>query len=102
MKAPPPRPIISGSGSITENASLYVQHHIKDVSRSHSSYLEDTPDFLRAIEKINEGPNLPVNALLVTMDATYLYDNIPNDEGGGGTRGKTKFESTNKFYQKNV
>ena len=30
--APPPRAIISGSGSITENASLFVQHHIKDIN----------------------------------------------------------------------
>ena len=39
-KAPPSMPIISGSGSITENTSLFVQHHIKDVSRTHPSYLE--------------------------------------------------------------
>ena len=27
---PPERPIISGSGSITENPSLYIEHHLKD------------------------------------------------------------------------
>ena len=66
---------------MTENASLFVQHHIKDSSNSHPSYLQDTPHFLREIEKINEGPLLPHNALLVTMDAIGLYDNIPNKEG---------------------
>ena len=80
-KAPPPRAIISGSGSITENASIFVQHHIKEVSNSHPSYLEDTPDFLRAIEEINKGPPLSENTMLVTMDAIALYDNIPNSEG---------------------
>lgn len=43
--APPPRAIISGSGSMTENASLFVQHHIKNISTSHPSYIQDTPDF---------------------------------------------------------
>ena len=33
------------------------------------------------IEEINDGPTLPDNALLVSMDATGLYDNIPQDEG---------------------
>ena len=50
---PPVRPINSGSGSITENISLFVNHHIKDLSNTHSSYIQDTPDFLREIEKIN-------------------------------------------------
>ena len=56
-KAPQPRAIISGSESINENANTFVQHHIKEVSHTHTSYLEDTPDFLRAMEEINKGPN---------------------------------------------
>ena len=47
--APPPRAIISGSGSITENISLFLKHHSKDISTTHPSYIQDTPDFLRAI-----------------------------------------------------
>ena len=50
-EVPPVRPIISGSGSITENISLFVEHHIKDISMKHESYLQDTPHFLRVIEK---------------------------------------------------
>ena len=80
-KAPKPRAIVSGSGSITENAILFVQHHIEESSHSHQSYLQDTPDFLREIEKINAGPKLPDNSLLVSMDVIGLYDNIPNYEG---------------------
>ena len=30
MTAPPPRPIVSGSGSVTGNIAAYVQHHIKE------------------------------------------------------------------------
>ena len=58
-----------------------MQHHIQEVSHSHKSYLQDTPDFLREIDKINDGQRLPDNALLVSMDVTALYDNIPNREG---------------------
>ena len=37
MTAPPPRPIVSGSGSATENIAAFVDHHIKDISRQHHS-----------------------------------------------------------------
>ena len=42
----------TGSGSVTENISLFVEHFIKKLSRTHPSYLEDTPDFLRFIEDV--------------------------------------------------
>ena len=38
-QAPPERPIVSGSGSITENISHFVQHHIKDLSHQHPTYI---------------------------------------------------------------
>ena len=74
-KAPPERPIISGSGSFTENPSLFIEHHIKHLGNQHPSFLEDTPHFLREIEAINKEGKLPENALLVTMDATALFTN---------------------------
>ncbi len=80
-KAPPPRPIVSASGSLTENIAIYVEHHLKQISKSHESYLQDTPDFLRQVEQLNaEGP-LPEHALLVVIDAVGLYTNIPQEEG---------------------
>ena len=85
-KAPPERPIISGSGSITENISLFVEHHVKQLATQHPSYLQDTPDFLRNIEAINsEGP-LPTNSMLFSIDVSALYTNIPQDEGVEATR----------------
>ena len=42
---PPGRPIISGCGSITENISLFVDHHSKDLVPEIPSYLQDTPHF---------------------------------------------------------
>ena len=80
-KIPPVRSIISSSGSITENISIYLDHHIKDLSTKHSTYLQDTPHFLRVIEKVNKGPKLPKNAMLVTADITGAYKNIPHEDG---------------------
>jgi len=49
-KVPPERPIISGSGSVTENISLFVEHHLKHLADQRQSYLQDTPDFLRHLK----------------------------------------------------
>ena len=49
MTAPPPRPIVSGSGSVTENIATFVDHHVKDISKEHHSYLQDTPTFLDSL-----------------------------------------------------
>ena len=44
-ETPPERPIISASGSVTENLGLFVEHYIKDLANKHPSYLQDTPVF---------------------------------------------------------
>ena len=81
MTAPPPRPIISGSGSITENLGVFVENQIREISTQHSTYLLDTPHFLRVVQKINKGPRLPLNAMLVTSDIIGAYQNIPQEDG---------------------
>ena len=50
---PPERPIISCSGSISENIGRFVDHHIKPLANNHPSYLQDTPHYLREIEDLN-------------------------------------------------
>ena len=70
------RPIISGSGSITENVGIFAEHHIKEIATKHKSYLQDTPDFLRCIQKINEGEKLDPRTLCVTLDVIGLFTNI--------------------------
>ena len=79
--APPLRGIVSCSGTMMENIAIYVEHHLKEIGKSHESYLEDTPDFLRHVEEINKGEKLPDSALLVVIDAIGLYNNIPPNEG---------------------
>ena len=75
---PPLRPIISGSGSITEGISHFVQDQIKDISKKHPSYLEDTPDLLRHLNDIGD---LPHGAILATVDVSSLYSNIQREDG---------------------
>ena len=35
---PPVRPIVSGSGSITENVGKFVAHHLKEVAEKHDTF----------------------------------------------------------------
>ena len=81
MKIPPVRAIISGSGSITENISIHLDYHIKHIATEHQTYLQDTPHFLRIVNKINQGPKFAPNAILVTSDIIAAYHNIPQEDG---------------------
>ena len=47
-KAPPQRPIISGSGSILENIGKYVEFYIHNIATKHESFL---PHFFKTIEE---------------------------------------------------
>ena len=76
-KAPPERPICSGSGSMLENVSKYIEHFIKKHGTEHLTYLQDTPDFLRFIEEINEGGKLKEETMILTVDVIGLFTNIP-------------------------
>ena len=80
-KTPPVRPICSGCGSMFENTSAFVQHHIRHIANKHKSYIQDTPDFIRHIESRNESTDLPENAMLVTIDVKALFTNILHKEG---------------------
>ena len=80
-KAPPVRPITSQSGSMCENISTFMEHHIKHIGTKHESYLKDTTAFLNIIENINKGKVLSHNTILFTMDVKGLFTNIPHNEG---------------------
>ena len=78
-KLPPPgRPIISGNNSPTERISQLVDHFLKPASPLGPSYIKDTTHFLQIMSEV--GP-LPPGCLLVTLDVSSLYTNIPNTEG---------------------
>ena len=71
------RPIISGCDGHTERISAFVDHLIQPIAQKQASYLKDTTDFLNFIEKTT----LPKSTILVSMDVTSLYTNIPQEEG---------------------
>ena len=71
------RPIISGCSGPTERISAFVDHLIQPIAQQQTSYLKDTTDFINFIDRIK----LPNSAILVSMDVTSLYTNIPQREG---------------------
>ena len=72
------RPIISRCDGPTERISAFVDHlMIQPIAQKQASYLKDTTDFLNFIEKTK----LPKDTILVSMDVTSLYTNIPQEEG---------------------
>ena len=74
---PVERPIISGCGGPTERISSFVDSLLQPIAKQQTSYLKDTTDFINFLEntKVTE------NAILVSMDVTSLYKNIPQEEG---------------------
>ena len=71
------RPIISGCDSPTERISAFVDSLLQPIMKEQQSYIKDTTQFINFIE----GTRIPQNAVLVSMDVTSLYTNIPQAEG---------------------
>ena len=63
---------MSCSGTLIENIGIYVEHNLKEIGKSHESYLEDPSDFLRHLEEVNKGEKLPETGMLV-IDVIGLY-----------------------------
>ena len=74
----PGRPIVSSCGSPTENIFRFVDYFLQPLTRALPSYVWGTTDFLH---KLRELPVLSPESLLVTLDVSSLYTNIPHDEG---------------------
>ncbi len=75
---PPGRPIVSANKSPTERISQFVDHFLNPIMKLGRSYIRDTFDFIRKLEKIAA---LPRGALLVTLDVKALYPSIPKRWG---------------------
>ena len=75
---PPGRPIISANSSPTERISAFVDHFLRPNVTKGKSYLKDTSDFLKKLQTIRD---INEDSLLVSLDVTSLYTNIPNEEG---------------------
>ncbi len=70
-------------GALLQKIAAFVDDHIKGFVKTLPSYIKDTTDFIRKLELFsNVSRTQPDNELiLVTMDVTSLYTNIPNHEG---------------------
>ena len=71
------RPIISGCEGPTERISSFLDYLLQPIAKAQKSNLKDTTDFINFIEKTK----VEQNAVLVSMDVTSLYTNIPQEEG---------------------
>ena len=74
----PGRPIVSSNAHPTERISQFVDYHLKPLVHKTTSFIKDTTHFLN---KLNQLGQLPGNAILVTLDVSSLYTNIPHNEG---------------------
>ena len=71
------RPTISGCSGPTERISSIVDRLLQPIAIKQKSYLKDTTDFINFIEKTK----VSHDTILVSMDVTSLYTNIPQEEG---------------------
>lgn len=71
------RPILSANGSLTENGSKYVDALLRPIVETLFSYVKDTILFLQIIN----GPYIPEEPILATLDVEYLYNSIPHHLG---------------------
>ena len=73
----PGRPIVSANESLTERISAFGDNFLSPIVKTGHSYIRDTGDFILKLQGIN---NLMGNEILLTIDVSALYTNIPNDE----------------------
>ena len=71
------RPIVSGCSGPTERVSAFLHYIIKPLVPTTPSYIKDSSNIIALLEQTH----VPPDALLVTIDITSLYTNIPQDEG---------------------
>ena len=71
-------PILSPNSHPTENISQFVDSHLNPLVPKLPSYIKDTTHFLKKLDDLKE---LPPGSLLVTLDVSSLYTNIPHNEG---------------------
>ena len=74
---PPGRPIVSGIDSVTSRIGKYIDHYLQPLVKLVPSYLKDTGDTIRLLEKIRHQGDI----LLVTADVAALYTCIPHHLG---------------------
>ena len=57
---------------------------------------------LRVINKVNQGPKLPTNAVLVTLEVTWAYQNRSLDDGSECLNKVIEEEEKKNFFSHNL
>ena len=71
------RPIVNSIGSVTEKISAFVDLHLRKFTPRIPSYVKDITHFINITKNIQLEPQ----DILVTIDVSALYTNIPHTEG---------------------
>ena len=71
------RPKVSGCDCPTEKLSSFVDKLLQPIVQQQKSYLKDITDFIN----YRENTKVPEDVILVSMDVTSFYTNIPQEEG---------------------
>ena len=90
----PGRPVVSSVNCHTANISKYVDYHLQPIFKEIPSYVKDTQDFHKKLQKVKD---IPQESLLVTLDVKSLYTNIANNEGIKAVK-----ESYEKYKEKTI
>ena len=72
------RPVISNCATPTEEASAFVDFHLKPIMQDGLSYIRNSGDFINKIKSLN---HIPSNEILVMADVVSLYLSIPHESG---------------------
>ena len=70
------RPIISANSCPVEKISEYVDFFLQPFVDKQHTYIKDTSDFIRKIEKLK----VPNDALIIVLDYESMYTNIVHEE----------------------
>jgi hypothetical protein len=73
----PGRPIVNSIGSPTERISAFIDDTLKPLASQVPSFIKDTTDFLNTIKDLD----IDREDILLTIDVSALYTNIPHNEG---------------------
>ena len=71
-----------------------MDHLLQPIARRQNSYINDTTDFLNFVEETR----IPHDTILVSIDVTGLYENIPQDAYDGI---QTVCNAYENFYNNN-
>ena len=71
------RPIVSSVNAVTEKISSFLDGWLTPLVQQLPSYIKDSTEFIKLITTAQ----IPLNSVLVSIDVSSLYTNIPHKDG---------------------